>query len=303
MVTEAPPVERTAQPIVLTFTFNKAEITASTMQRLWDAAPALKAAKPDEIRIYGYTDSRGPKAYNQALSERRARAVAGQLVKLGVTAPTIEIVGKGADDRATASPLSPQARHEERRVEITWGPVDSAMAGPSPQVLTLADATVRTGLTSTKDDTTIFASVKTRNPRLELTKSDGMSAAAGFGIKSPWAVLQGGGHTGLIPGLDQSLVVKPHDVALVFPSHRPLPSALSQSKAGSSRPHPTSCRIMTMDRGDKAVSSVTFLWQSAPLTRRQTIQAPIPHRPADQPQGWEADRGGHPPHLAVPALA
>lgn len=303
MVTEAPPVERTAQPIVLTFAFNKDEITASTMQRLWDAAPALKAAKPDEIRIYGYTDSRGPKAYNQALSERRARSVAKQLVKLGVTAPTIEIVGKGADDRAALSPSSPQARHDERRVEITWGRVDSAMAGPSSRALTLVDAAVRTNLTSTKVDNVISTSVKTGNPRLDLTHRNGLGASTGFGVKSPWAVMNDGGQNRLVQGLDQSLVVKPHDVALVFPSHRPLPSALSQSKAGSSRPHPTSCRIMTMDRGDKAVSSVTFLWQSAPLTRRQTIQTPIPHRPADQPQGREADCGGHPPHLAVTALA
>lgn len=298
----AVPAERAAQPIVLTFAFNKAEITASTMQRLWNAAPALKAAKPDEIRIYGYTDSRGPKGYNKALSERRARAVAKQLAKLGVTAPTIEIVGKGSGAPAAKAP-SPQADQDERRVEITWGPVDSAALSPSSLVDT---ALVTTGLTSTQPDTSLPASVKAGDPRLNLAHCNGLGTTAGFGIQSPGAIVgdvDDGGHGGLVQRTAQDFVVKPHHVALIFPSHRPRPSALSQSKAGPSRPHPTSGRIMPMDHGDKAVGSMTFLWQNTPLARSQTIQAPVPHRPADQPQGRETNSGGHPAHLPVSALA
>ena len=46
--------------------------------------------------VTGYADSKtGAPAYNQKLSEKRAQAVADELVKMGVSSDKIEVVGKG----------------------------------------------------------------------------------------------------------------------------------------------------------------------------------------------------------------
>ncbi|SEH24628.1 Outer membrane protein OmpA [Magnetospirillum fulvum] len=301
----APAIERPTQPIIVHFASNKAEISASTMQRLWDAAPGLKAAKPDEIRISGFTDARGAKTYNRALSERRARAVAEQLIKLGVTAPVIEIVGKG-ESRPTPSVPHP-SQNDDRRVEITWGPVESAALGLTPPPSTGVDAAAvsHASTLSTMVDTGADSSVIARDPGLKLADRDRLSAAAGFGVDPARARLhrEGHHHLGRLGFLHPTLGVAAGQVALVFPSHHTLPSALSNHEAGPARPQPTSSRIMAVNDGVMTVGVMTISGQAAPLTRSQSIQAPLPHRPADQPQGGKADRSSHPADLTVTPFA
>ena len=49
-----------------------------------------------KLSVIGYADSAtGSAAYNQQLSERRAQAVAKELVKLGVAEENIVVEGKG----------------------------------------------------------------------------------------------------------------------------------------------------------------------------------------------------------------
>jgi len=106
-------------PVVVHFDFGKADITASAMQVLFDAAPSLKAAGPGTIRIHGFTDSVGPAKVNKTLSERRAKAVAEQLAKLGVTGITVEVAGFGLDSPAV--PTRPNVKEpRNRRAEVTW---------------------------------------------------------------------------------------------------------------------------------------------------------------------------------------
>lgn len=110
-----------AQPLVIYFETNKADINASAMQILYDAAPALKAAKPIAIHVSGFTDTVGGKAYNQSLSERRAKAVAAQLKKLGVEGVTVEVAGFGKDKLAVPTKNNVKERLNRRAV-VTWEP-------------------------------------------------------------------------------------------------------------------------------------------------------------------------------------
>ncbi len=127
------------QPLVLHFDFNKADITASTMQTLYDAAPALKAAKPAVIRIHGFTDTVGGKPFNKSLSQRRAQAVADQLKKLGIEAATVEVAGFGKEKLVVPTKNNVK-EPRNRRVEVTWEapgkislntPSDGDMAPPA----------------------------------------------------------------------------------------------------------------------------------------------------------------------------
>jgi OOP family OmpA-OmpF porin len=117
-VAEAPAL---SQPLVIYFDYNKADINASAMQVLHDAAPALKTVAPMVIRINGFTDTVGGKPYNKTLSEKRAKAVADQLKKLGVEGVTVEVAGFGKDKLAVPTKNNVKEQRN-RRAEVTWEP-------------------------------------------------------------------------------------------------------------------------------------------------------------------------------------
>lgn len=69
------------------------------------------------IQVIGHTDSVGSEAYNQQLSERRARATADYLIGQGVAASQVQVEGKGeSEPRADNSTAA--GRTQNRRVEI-----------------------------------------------------------------------------------------------------------------------------------------------------------------------------------------
>ena len=74
------------------------------------------------LTVAGHTDDVGSAQYNQALSERRARAVAQYLESHRVDAVRLAIVGKG-ESMPIASNTSDSGRAENRRVEIYVEPV------------------------------------------------------------------------------------------------------------------------------------------------------------------------------------
>ncbi|HTH18112.1 MAG TPA: OmpA family protein [Magnetospirillum sp.] len=112
---EAQP-QRVSHSVTVYFDSDRADIRASAMQILYQSAQSVRGAAITRIHIDGFADAAGNKAHNQALSERRAAAVADQLAKLGVTSPTVEVKGLG-EVKAHAN----TARHSRlgRRVEIT----------------------------------------------------------------------------------------------------------------------------------------------------------------------------------------
>ena len=73
------------------------------------------------IDVYGHTDSTGSDAYNQTLSENRARTVANYLISQGVSAARIRSQGFG-ETLPVASNDTEAGRMKNRRVEITYGP-------------------------------------------------------------------------------------------------------------------------------------------------------------------------------------
>ncbi|MCB1361674.1 MAG: OmpA family protein [Rhodobacter sp.] len=79
---------------------------------------------PDSIVVVtGHTDSTGTAAHNQALSERRADAVASVLISSGVPARRIQAVGAG-QTQPIASNGTASGRAQNRRVEITIRPTN-----------------------------------------------------------------------------------------------------------------------------------------------------------------------------------
>lgn len=127
---------------VVYFDTDSTEIRASTMQVLWEAAQNASRLKPLTIRVQGFTDGAGNRAYNQRLSERRAAAVAAQLAKLGVG---IKVETSGLGESAAK-----QRDAGSRRVEITFEGAGASVALPaSGHTVQAALATADAGLAMT----------------------------------------------------------------------------------------------------------------------------------------------------------
>ncbi|MGL4368911.1 MAG: OmpA family protein [Spirochaetota bacterium] len=99
------------------FDLDSASLRDDTRTTLDAVVDVLKKRYPDrEILVEGHTDSTGEKAYNQALSDKRARSVAQYLQK-GVGHDKLSFRGFGADKPA-ADNAKPEGRAKNRRVEI-----------------------------------------------------------------------------------------------------------------------------------------------------------------------------------------
>ena len=99
------------------FDFNKAVIKKEYIPLLNEVVKILKENPNIRVRIEGYTDNIGSKAYNDRLALRRAMAVRDYLVKAGIPAERIEVVGFGKE-RYIASNQTPIGRFTNRRVEF-----------------------------------------------------------------------------------------------------------------------------------------------------------------------------------------
>jgi outer membrane protein OmpA-like peptidoglycan-associated protein len=98
---------------------------------------ALKSIPPSggPVVIEGHTDSRGSRAYNQDLSERRAKAVRDYLVGHGLPSDRFTIEGAGPDN-PVASNRSAEGRANNRRVELVLpnqpAPAEATQANQPP---------------------------------------------------------------------------------------------------------------------------------------------------------------------------
>ncbi|UCC15667.1 MAG: OmpA family protein [Gammaproteobacteria bacterium] len=87
-----------------------------------DATAAELARHPDmKVEIAGHTSSTGPAEYNQALSERRAQAVADYLISKGLSADRFTVRGYGESD-PIADNSTREGRARNRRVEMRVEP-------------------------------------------------------------------------------------------------------------------------------------------------------------------------------------
>ncbi|MES2491792.1 MAG: OmpA family protein [Pseudomonadota bacterium] len=85
-------------------------------------AQSLKEYPNSLIDVYGHTDSTGSDAYNQTLSENRARTVASYLTMQGISAARVRSQGYG-ESMPVADNATDEGRRKNRRVEIKIVPV------------------------------------------------------------------------------------------------------------------------------------------------------------------------------------
>ena len=86
------------------FPFDKYILTPEAQQVVQEAAQYAQSGMPSSIAVVGYTDTSGSTAYNQRLSERRAKAVADALVGAGVAQDKLTVDWKGETDLAVPTP-------------------------------------------------------------------------------------------------------------------------------------------------------------------------------------------------------
>jgi outer membrane protein OmpA-like peptidoglycan-associated protein len=109
------------------FRFNRASLTARARSRIAEAAQRVRQGKPSAVRIVGHTDSKGSDAYNDRLSQRRAKAVARALrTALGAAAPALKTEGRGESEPVAPNTKddgsdNPRGRARNRRVTVTFG--------------------------------------------------------------------------------------------------------------------------------------------------------------------------------------
>lgn len=116
-------VERVGEGIQVTFASGLLFDTDSDRVRSDAAANLRNLARtlneyPDtDLLIVGHTDARGEEAYNQALSERRARATADYLATQGVTRTRLRTLGRG-ELEPVAENSTDTGLQKNRRVEV-----------------------------------------------------------------------------------------------------------------------------------------------------------------------------------------
>ena len=96
---------------VIYFSFNRITIRPSEVSKLKSILHILKENPEMKVMVTGWCDTIGSVAVNRRISRQRAQALKTWLVKRGIAARRISVVGKGSD----ASRTAPKAR----RVETT----------------------------------------------------------------------------------------------------------------------------------------------------------------------------------------
>jgi outer membrane protein OmpA-like peptidoglycan-associated protein len=97
----APPPPPPPPPVVappsfmVFFDWDRSNLSQQALTTIGQAAAAFKSKGNARITATGHTDTSGPESYNMALSLRRANAVKDALVRNGVPAQAITVIGRG----------------------------------------------------------------------------------------------------------------------------------------------------------------------------------------------------------------
>lgn len=108
-------------PSDVTFATGSAQLDPRFGPVLNDVADVLQTYPATYVNVIGHADSVGAADFNQRLSERRASAVAGDLMARGVVPERLFVAGMG-ETQPIASNDNDAGRAANRRVEITIAP-------------------------------------------------------------------------------------------------------------------------------------------------------------------------------------
>ncbi len=107
------------QQYLVFFAWDRADISPVALQVIEQVAADYKAGRMVRLHLAGHADRSGPEAYNMRLSERRARAVARELERLGVPQSALDLKWYG-ETRPRVPTADGVREAQNRRVEITW---------------------------------------------------------------------------------------------------------------------------------------------------------------------------------------
>ncbi len=99
------------------FDVNKSTLKPESMGVINSVFQLLNEHPEINLSVEGHTDSDGDDAFNQDLSERRAKAVVDQLVKMGIPASRLANAGWG-ETKPVGPNSTPEGKAANRRVEF-----------------------------------------------------------------------------------------------------------------------------------------------------------------------------------------
>lgn len=99
------------------FDYDSATLSTDSRRRLAENAEWIKTNSNATVQVEGHCDSRGSVEYNLALGERRAKAVKGYLVSLGVESKRLTIISYG-EEKPLVTGESEDAYAKNRRANF-----------------------------------------------------------------------------------------------------------------------------------------------------------------------------------------
>jgi OmpA-OmpF porin, OOP family len=112
-----PPAAAAAPSFMVFFDWDRSNLSQQALSTIQQAANAFKTKGNARITATGHTDTSGPEAYNMALSLRRANTVKDALVRNGVPAAAIAVIGRG-EQGLLVQTADGVREPQNRRVEI-----------------------------------------------------------------------------------------------------------------------------------------------------------------------------------------
>ena len=112
-----PPPAAAAPSFMVFFDWDRSNLSEQALNTIRQAAGAFKTKGSARITATGHADRSGPEAYNMALSLRRANTVKDALVREGVPATAIAVVGRG-ESQPLVQTADGVREPQNRRVEI-----------------------------------------------------------------------------------------------------------------------------------------------------------------------------------------